>query len=50
MLAAHLRDEHYAAQLLERLAWATNDAEELEGGERSRSYTSPLVSYLGPRA
>jgi len=75
--AAHLRDKHYTAQLIERLIWATIDAESLElasnraantdesdgvasgtdsnparasGEERSRSYTRPLVSYLGPRA
>jgi hypothetical protein len=77
VVAANLRDKHYAAQLIERLIWATSDAESLElastrpattdesdglasvtdssparpsGSERTRSYTSPLVSYLGPRA
>lgn len=30
VIAAHLRDEHYAAQLIERLIWATSDAESLE--------------------
>jgi hypothetical protein len=30
VVAAHLRDEHYAAQLIERLIWATIDAEGLE--------------------
>jgi hypothetical protein len=75
VVAAHLRDEHSAAQLIERLLWATIDAESLvlasnrantdesdrvasgtnadgarvSGEERSRSYTGPLVSYLGPR-
>ena len=29
-VAAHLNDEHYAAQLLERLSWAAADAEALE--------------------
>ena len=28
--AAHLRDKHYTAQLIERLIWATTDAESLE--------------------
>ena len=30
VVAAHLNDEHYAAQLLERLTWAAADAEALE--------------------
>jgi hypothetical protein len=30
VVAAHLRDEHSAAQLIERLIWATIDAEGLE--------------------
>jgi hypothetical protein len=30
VVAAHLRDEHYAAQLIERLIWATIDAKGLE--------------------
>ena len=29
-LAENLRDKHYASQLLERLSWATEDAEGLE--------------------
>jgi hypothetical protein len=30
VVAAHLHDEHCAAQLIERLLWATTDAEGLE--------------------
>jgi hypothetical protein len=30
VVATHLHDEHYAAQLIERLTWATTDAERLE--------------------
>jgi hypothetical protein len=30
VVAANLRSEHYVAQLLERIAWATADAEQLE--------------------
>lgn len=30
VVATHLDDEHYAAQLIERLAWAAIDAEHLE--------------------
>jgi hypothetical protein len=30
IVAAHLTDDHYAAQLLERLIWAAADAEALE--------------------
>ena len=30
VIATHLQDEHRAAQLLERLAWAAIDAERLE--------------------
>jgi hypothetical protein len=30
IVAAHLVDDHYAAQLIERLAWATADAEAIE--------------------
>jgi hypothetical protein len=30
LLATHLQDDHYATQLIERLAWAATDAEQLE--------------------
>jgi len=30
VVATHLQDGHYATQLIERLAWAAIDAEELE--------------------
>jgi hypothetical protein len=30
VVAANLRNEHYVAQLIERIAWATADAEQLE--------------------
>ena len=30
VVATHLQDDHYAAQLIERLTWAAIDAERLE--------------------
>ena len=30
VVATHLQDHHYATQLIERLAWAATDAEQLE--------------------
>ena len=30
VVATHLQDDHYATQLIERLAWAAIDAERLE--------------------
>ena len=30
IVAAHLDDDHYAKQLIERLAWAAADAEAIE--------------------
>ena len=30
VVAIHLQDDHYATQLIERLAWAAVDAEQLE--------------------
>ncbi len=30
VIATHLHDDHYATQLIERLAWAAIDAEQLE--------------------
>jgi hypothetical protein len=33
VVANHLHDEHYAAQLIQRLAWAAIDAERLEHRE-----------------
>ena len=30
VVATHLQDNHYATQLIERLAWAAADAEQLE--------------------
>ena len=30
VVATHLQDNHYATQLIERLAWAATDAEQLE--------------------
>lgn len=37
VVATHLQDDHYAAQLVERLAWAAIDAERLESsGDHER--------------
>jgi hypothetical protein len=41
VVAAHLDDDHYAAQLLERLNWAAADAEALEA-------PLPLEASRGP--
>ena len=41
VLAEHLGDGHYAAQLLERLAWAAADAEALEAQEAAAEVTLP---------
>jgi hypothetical protein len=35
VVTANLNDPHYGAQLLERLTWATADAEALESGARA---------------
>jgi len=43
VIATHLQDEHRAAQLLERLAWAAVDAERLE------SPTDGTDRHRGPR-
>jgi hypothetical protein len=36
VVASHLDDEHYAAQLIERLAWAAIDAERLESPDNRK--------------
>jgi hypothetical protein len=36
VVAAHFDSPHYAAQLIERLAWATADAEAIESQPRRR--------------
>jgi hypothetical protein len=43
VLASHLHDGHYAAQLIERLTWAAIDAERLE------SPTDDADGHHGPR-
>jgi hypothetical protein len=50
VVASHLQDEHYAAQLIERLTWAAIDAERLEfpedgedRDERHRPQTRPVA-------
>jgi hypothetical protein len=60
IISAHVQDCHYAAQLIERLSWATADAESLEllspqrpralrraGSHRGRP---PTGGVLGPGA
>ena len=42
-LAENLRDRHYARQLLERLSWATADAEGLE--QRPSRGVRPRTTY-----
>lgn len=60
VLATHLQDTHYATQLIERLAWAATDAEQLETptdrepadkhpGPRPRRDTAPGQSVSNPR-
>ena len=41
VLAIHLTDGHAAEQLIERIGWAINDAEELGGEDQRRR---PVVS------
>jgi hypothetical protein len=60
VVATHLQDNHYATQLIERLAWAAIDAEQLETptdrepadkhrGLRPRRDTVPSQSGSSPR-
>jgi hypothetical protein len=60
VVATHLQDNHYATQLIERLAWAAIDAEQLETptdrehadqhrGLRPRRDAAPGQSVSGPR-
>ena len=60
VVATHLQDNHYATQLIERLAWAAIDAEQLETptdrehadkrcGLRPRRDTAPSQSVSSPR-
>jgi hypothetical protein len=60
VVATHLQDHHYATQLIERLAWAAIDAEQLETptarepadqhpGLRPRRDTVPSRSVSSPR-
>ena len=37
VVAANLEAAHYSAQLLERITWATTDAEALESSSRARA-------------
>jgi len=37
VLPIHLSDGHSAEQLIERIGWAINDAEELGGGRKLRA-------------
>ena len=55
VVASHLQDEHYAAQLIERLTWAALDAERLElpedgddGDEHHRPQTHPIPDTRQP--
>jgi hypothetical protein len=41
VVAAHLDDNHYRAQLLQRLSWAAADAEALESGRDRRAGAKP---------
>jgi hypothetical protein len=60
VVATHLQDNHYATQLIERLAWAAIDAEQLETptdrepadqhpGLRPGRDTAPSRSVSSPR-
>jgi hypothetical protein len=47
--AAHLRDKHYTAQLIERLIWATIDAKASSRRQIARpTPTSPMAWRRGP--
>jgi hypothetical protein len=49
IVAAHLDDGHYAAQLLERLAWAAADAEALEAQTAAATLRGPRLGHEGSR-
>jgi hypothetical protein len=49
IVAANLESDHYASQLLERLSWATSDAEALErSGSQRRAMTSAWSTAKNP--
>jgi hypothetical protein len=50
IIAANLRDEHYAAQLVERLTWATTDAEEMESASSDAGSGEPDGLERGPNS
>jgi hypothetical protein len=48
IVAAHLDDRHYVTQLIERLAWATHDAELLEMGAGLGGADAPSADLQRP--
>ena len=48
VLSAHLEDGHYAAQLIERLAWAASDAERLESRAMNEQAVQPGLRPARP--
>jgi len=51
VVAANLESPHYTAQLIERVAWATADAEAIESGTAASrpDHVSPEVPLVGRR-
>ena len=49
VVAANLDAAHYSGQLLERLTWATADAEALESRTRAREPGDDTIPSLHPR-
>ena len=48
VLSTHLEDGHYAAQLIERLAWAASDAERLESRAEDEQVVQPGLRPTRP--
>lgn len=49
VVAAHLGDDHYAGQLIERLSWAAADAEALESPSASARPSASVDHDRTPR-
>jgi hypothetical protein len=49
VVAANLEAAHYSAQLLERITWATTDAEALESSSRAREPGYDTIPSAPPR-
>jgi hypothetical protein len=50
VVGANLDSPHYVAQLIQRLAWATADAEAIESQPRRRPAETPGRSFVQARS